>query len=71
MLTEAVAEMLYKKALLKIFSKFTEKHLCLSLFLNTVAEKKETPTPDFSCECCNNIQKLMFCRKPQNDVLLF
>ena len=57
MLAEAVAEMLYKKDVLKNFAKFTGDHLRLSLFLNKVAEEKETPVYAFSCECCKKTNK--------------
>ena len=42
-----------EKGVLRNFSKFTEKHLCQSLFFNKVAGiaiKKETLAQVFSCE---------------------
>ena len=45
-----------KKGVLRIFVKFTEKHLCQSLFFNKVADeacnfiKKETLAQPFSCK---------------------
>ena len=44
--------MFYKKAVLKIFAIFTEKHLFQSLFLNCNFIKKETLAKGFSCEFC-------------------
>ena len=48
-----------KKGVLRNFAKFTEKHLCQSLFLNKVSGlkpasfiKKETLAQVFSCEFC-------------------
>ena len=49
-----------EKDVLKIFAKFTGRHLCQSLFSNKSAGlslstllKKETLTKVFSCEFCN------------------
>ena len=57
-----------KKSVLRIFAKFTGKHLHQSLFFNKVADlrpkacnfiKKETLAPVFSCEFCE-ISKYTF-----------
>ena len=42
-------EVFYKKAVFRNFKKFTEKHLCQSLFFNKVA--------GLSCTTCNFIKK--------------
>ena len=59
-------EVFCKKGVLRNFAKFTEKHLCQSLFFNKVARpeacnfiKKEILTPVFSCEF-NEISKNTF-----------
>ena len=55
-----------KKGLLKNFSKFTEKHLCQSLFFNKDAGaadnfiKKETLAQVFSCEFCKIFKNTFF-----------
>ena len=41
-------ELLIKKGVLKNFAKFTEKHLCLHLFFNKVA--------DLRCQACNFVK---------------
>ena len=53
------SQMFFKKGVLEKFAKFTEKHLCWSLFFNQVAcfqptilVKKKTPAQVFSCEFC-------------------
>ena len=52
-------DVLCKKGVLKIFAKFTRKHLCWSVFSNKVAGlrpitllQKEIPTQVFPCEFC-------------------
>ena len=46
-------------------SKFTEKYLCPSFFVNKVALlKKETPTHVFSCEFCEVFMNTVFYRTP-------
>ena len=47
-----------KNGVLKNFAKFTEKHLCWSLFLIKLHKLywKETPTQMFSCEFCDNFK---------------
>ena len=51
-------EVFYKKVVFKNFGKFTEKHLCQSLFFNKVAGLdlqlylKKTLAQMFSCEFC-------------------
>ena len=58
-------EVFCKKSVLRIFPKFTGKHLCQSLFFNKAAGlrpatllKKETLAQVFSCE---------FCKIPKNN----
>ena len=52
------SEVFCKKGVLRNFAKFTEKHLCQSLFFNKVADwglallKKITLAQVFSCEFC-------------------
>ena len=51
------SEVFCKKGVLRIFAKFTGKHLCQSLFFNNVAGnfiKKETLAQVFFCEFCEN-----------------
>ena len=46
-------EVLYKNDVLSNFAKFTERHLCQSLFFNKVAGLRlETLSQVFSCEFC-------------------
>ena len=52
-----------RKGALRNFAKFTEKHLCQSLFSNKVAglfNKKETLTQVFSCEFCEISKSIFF-----------
>ena len=54
-----------KKGVLKNFAKFTEKHLCQSLYFNKVAEacnfiKKETLAQVLSCEFCEIFKNTFF-----------
>ena len=58
-----------KKGVLRNFTKFTVKHLCLSLFFNKVAvevacnfTKKETLVQVFSCEFCKISKNTFFYR---------
>ena len=44
------AEVFCKNGVLRNFAKFTEKHVCQSLFLNEVAGLAQM----FSCEFCEN-----------------
>ena len=44
-------DVFYKKTVLKNFAKFTEKHLCQSLFSNNVIKKEALPQM-FSCDFC-------------------
>ena len=54
-----------KKGVLRIFSKFTGKHLCQSLFFNKVAGlNKETLAQVFFSELCEIFQNTYFCRTP-------
>ena len=57
----------------KNFTKFTGKHLCMSLFFNKVAGLRpsglqiyynETPTQVFSCEYCQIFKNSFFNRTP-------
>ena len=66
----------FKIGALKIFSNFTRKQLCWSLFFNKVAGlrrkiykfiKKETPTQVFSCEICKNFKNTYFEEHLHND----
>ena len=45
-------EVFYKKFVLKVFAKFTRKHLRQNLFLNKDKGLKETLAQVFSCEFC-------------------
>ena len=57
---------LNKKDVLRNFAKFTEKHLCESLFLNKVAGqacnfiKKQTLAQVLSCELCEISKNTFF-----------
>ena len=55
-------EVFCKKGVLRNFSKFTGKHLCLSLFFNKVAglRQKETLAQVFFCEFCKISQNTFF-----------
>ena len=64
-------EVFCKKGVLRNFAKFTEKHLCRSLFLSIVAGlrsailfKKETLAQVFSCEFCEIAENTFSYRKP-------
>ena len=57
----------YKKGVLRNFARFTEKHLCQSLFLLKFIRpqacnfiKKETLTQVFSCEFCEIFKNSLF-----------
>ena len=52
------SEVFCKNCALKIFAKFTEKHLCQSLFFNKVAGLV------FSCEYCKIFKNSFFYRPP-------
>ena len=62
-------EMFFTESVLRIFTKFTGKHLCQDLFFNKVAGlvKKETLAQVFSCEFCENFQNTFFTRTPLVD----
>ena len=53
-----------KKCVLTNFTKFTGKHLCLSLFNKIFKNffKKETPAQVFSCKFCEIIKNTFFYR---------
>ena len=51
-------EMFCRKCVLRNFAKFTEKHLCQSLFLNKV----EALAQVFSCEFCEIFKNTFFYR---------
>ena len=63
---ESCPEVSCKKCVLKNFAKFTEKHLCRSLFFNKVARgpqfilKKETLAQVFCCEFCGILKNTFF-----------
>ena len=59
--------MFCKNGVLKNFAKFTEKHLCYSLFINKIAGlrpatllKRETLAEVFSCEFCEIFKNNIF-----------
>ena len=52
-------EVFYKKDVLRNFAKFTEKHLCQSLFFN-----KETLAQVFSCVFCEISKNIFSHRTP-------
>ena len=56
-----------KKGVLKIFTKFTGKHLCQSLFFNKVTGltllKKETLAQMFSREFCELFKNTLFTKQ--------
>ena len=54
-------EVFCEKGVLRNFTKFTEKHLCQSLFFNKV-EKKEILAQVFSCEFCKIFKNTFFYR---------
>ena len=64
-------EVFYKKGVVRNFTKFIGKHLCLSLFFNKVAGlrpatfiKKETMAQVFSYEFCEISKNTFFHRTP-------
>ena len=59
-----------KKCVLRIFAKFTGKHLCQSLFFNKVADQK-TKAQVFSCEFCEISQNTFSYRTPPVAVFEF
>ena len=67
-------EVFCRKGVLRNFAKFTEKHLCQSLFFNKVVGlrpdtllKKETLAQVFSCEFCEISKNTFFYRTPPVD----
>ena len=68
--SEAVTQRCSLKNVLRNFAKFTEKHLCQSLFFNKVAGaacnfiKKETLAQVFSCEFCEISKNTFSYRAP-------
>ena len=59
--------MFCKNGVLKNFAKFTEKHLCYSLFINKIAGlrpetllKRETLAEVFACEFCEIFKNNFF-----------
>ena len=59
-------EVFCKKGVLENFTKFTEKHLCQSLFF-----KKETLTQVFSCEFYEIFKNIFFDRTPLASASVF
>ena len=61
---EQPPELFYKKAALENFAKFTEKHLCQSLFFNKLQargkKEKKTLAQVFSCEFCEIFKNTFF-----------
>ena len=58
-------EVFCKKGVLRNFTKFTEKHLCQSLFFNKVAgPRMETLAQVFSCDFCEISKNTFFSRTP-------
>ena len=53
----SLPEVFYKKGVLRNFAKLTGKHLCQSLFFNTLAQV-------FSCEFCEISKNTFFYRIP-------
>ena len=56
--------MFFQTGVLKMYTKFTGKHLCWSLFLvnysNLQLYEIETPTKVFSCEFCKTFKNTYF-----------
>ena len=60
-MSKAVIRVSFKKAIQKIFRKFTRKHLCWSLTdYRSQYEITETPAQVFSCEFCKILRTLIF-----------
>ena len=61
----SLTEVFYKKDVLRNFAKFIGKHLCQSLFLNTVAGlRPESLAQVFSCEFCKISRNVFSYRTP-------
>ena len=57
-------EVFYKKSVLRNFAKFTEKHLCQSLFFNTVWVRRSTLFKKRLWHSCFPVNFAKFLRKP-------
>ena len=68
---EQPLEVFCKKGVFKNFAKFTEKHLCQSLFFKKLQAsacnfiKKETLAQVFSCEICEIFKNIYFTEYPR------